>query len=87
MAEPIHIKFCTLNPRLDVGHISKGVQTVTAVLVGVGWKGCKFSLFPLTLALASNTVYCATVSTRDIYDIFYAVKTASSLVFCRLEES
>ena len=22
--------------------------------------GCKFSLFPLTLALASNTAYCAT---------------------------
>jgi len=55
-AQLIHIKFCTLNPWLD------GVQFGTGVWEGQGGKS---SLFPLTLALVSNTAYCAIAHTRD----------------------
>jgi len=40
-------------------------QTASKLLQGFWRGGCKFSLFPLTLTLASNTAYCATVHTRD----------------------
>ena len=36
-------------------------------LRGFGWVGCENWPLPFTLALASNSAYCATAHTRDVY--------------------
>ena len=61
-AESIPTKFCTSTPWGDVviyltWHRNR--------LRGFGGVGCENGPLPLTLALASNTAYCATAHTRD----------------------
>jgi len=65
-AESIPIKFCTSTPWGDV------VICLTwhrNWLKGFGGVGCENEPLPLTLASASNTAYCATAHTRDIWAI------------------
>ena len=61
-AEIIQMKFCMLNPWLDVVIYFKRHPNWYR---GLGGAWVQFSSFLLTLVLASYTAYCTTMHTRD----------------------
>jgi len=63
-AESIPTKFCTSTPWGDTVIYLTWHRNW---LRGFGGVGCENEPLPLTLALASNTAYCATAHTRDIW--------------------
>jgi len=70
MAKSTPTKFCTSTHRRDVVIYLAWHRNWFR---GFGWVGCEIWLLPLTLALASNTAYCATAHTHDKYGLLQKV--------------